>query len=47
MLSEVTIEEAQQDLEILRKLFKKYQVCIAGNLEEIIEKAAKKEIGDV
>ena len=42
MLSEVTAEEAQQDLETLRSLFKKYQVCFAGNLEETIEKAAKK-----
>ena len=39
--------EAQQDLEILHSLFKKYQVCIAEHLEETIEKAAKKEIGDI
>ena len=47
MLSEVTSEEAQQDLETLRGLFKKYHVCFAGNLEETIEKAAKKEMGDI
>ena len=44
MLSEVTAEEAQQDLETLRSLFKKYHVCIAGNLEETIEKAASNEV---
>ena len=44
MLFEVTTEEAQQDLEILRGLFKKYHVCLAGNLEEAIEKAANNEV---
>lgn len=39
--------EAQQDLETLRSLFKKYHVCFAGNLEETIEKAAKKEMGNI
>lgn len=29
--------EAQQDLETLRSLFLKYNVCIAGNLEKAIE----------
>ena len=47
MLSEVTAEEAQQDLETLRSLFKKYHVCLAGNLEETIEKATKKEMGNI
>lgn len=47
MLSEITSEEARQDLKTLRSLFLKYNVCIAGNLEETIEKAAKKEIGDI
>ena len=39
--------EAQQDLETLRSLFKKYHVCLAGNLEEAIEKATKKEMGNI
>lgn len=39
--------ESQQDLKTLRSLFKKYQVCIAGNLEETIEKAAKKEMDNI
>ena len=44
MLSEVTPLEAQQDLETLRSLFKKYHLCLAGNLEEAIEKAANNEV---
>ena len=39
--------EAQQDLETLRSLFKKYHVYLAGNLEETIEKATKKEMGNI
>ena len=47
MLSEVTPLEAQHDLKTLRSLFKKYHVYLAGNLEEAIEKATKKEMGNI
>ena len=44
MLSEVTTEEAQHDLETLRSLFRKYHVCFAENLEETIERAVNNEV---